>query len=265
MSEGSILTESPPTNLLKDCTPASTGITPATARDVMTTRDAMTTRDVMTSRDVMTTRDVMTARDVTKIRDLPGQCNDYTIACSMDTAELWHQHKSNMNFAQYSDEDFLLFLLYQTVRSLSSNFSDTLTLPPKLGRTKLSTSLHTPSHTTVKQVHLINTEIGSRNSSEQENGLNQSYECTKCKKTFRNKYYLSRHEKRSCGKVNPLKVYHCQHCSAVVSSMASLGAHMKQRHRDIRYLHILYFFLFFLFTVINHIFSFLAPFKLYFV
>ena len=140
-----------------------------------------------------------------------------------------------MNFSDYTDEDFLLFLLYQTVKSLSNNFSDTMVVPPVLGRPKLSSALQTPSPTPAKQPPVSShvTRHPSKHS-EQENNVTFTHECRKCKKTFRNKYYLSRHEKRSCSKVNPLRVYHCQYCSAVVTSMTSLSAHMKQRHRDIR-------------------------------
>ena len=200
MSQGPVLSEPTTITMLAVC-PATTLSNPALSGDVITPRDVIMPRDLS---------------------------EEYSILCSSDTAELWHQHKCSMNFSEYADEDFLLFLLYQTVKSLSNNFSDTLVVPPLIERPKLSTALQTPSPSVKQQ-----TPTHVTRKTEQDNNT-FSHECAKCKKSFRNKYYLSRHEKRSCNRVNPLRVYHCQHCAAVVTSMTSLSAHMKQRHRDIR-------------------------------
>ena len=42
----------------------------------------------------------------------------YYIRCSEKTAQVWQQHKHDLNFSSCSDDDFLLFLLYKAVDSL---------------------------------------------------------------------------------------------------------------------------------------------------
>ena len=134
--------------------------------------------------------------------------NEYLIKCSADLAKMFLQNKQVLNFGERSDEDFLLFLLYKTVQSLSSNFSDTMVIPDELYTTNNFMPVEPPTSYIAPMypqdsMNLIDVKVDDPDRDGSDPLFH--FDCVKCKKRFKTKAYLQKHHKRC--RENILKRY----------------------------------------------------------